>query len=73
MLSKIAVVSLGLTVALVGGAAMAQGRVAGATVGAVAGAHSHHAVAGAVVGSAVGHHMAKTHDRKMAAKAAPHG
>jgi hypothetical protein len=49
---------------------MAQGRVAGAAVGAAAGAHSKHAVAGAVVGSAVGHHMAKTHEKKQAAKAA---
>ncbi len=49
------------------GSANAQGRVAGAAVGAAAGAHSHHAVAGAVVGSMAGHHMAKAHARKKAA------
>jgi uncharacterized protein YcfJ len=58
-----------LSIAFSSEAAMAKGRLAGAAVGGVVGAKSHHAVAGAVVGGAVGHHMAKTHDRKAAAAA----
>jgi len=49
----------------------AQGHIAGAAVGGVIGAKSHHAVAGAVVGGMVGHHMAKKKAQKQAAKAAP--
>jgi hypothetical protein len=48
--------------------ALAQGHIAGATVGAVV-APKHHRVAGAVVGGAVGHHMAKTKAKKQAAAA----
>ena len=49
-------------------ASLAQGRVAGGAVGAVA-AGKHHRVAGAVVGGAIGHHMAKTKEKKQAAAA----
>ncbi len=70
MTSKIAAITLSLSLAFAGSAALAQGHIAGAAVGAAAGAHSKHAVAGAVVGGAIGHHMAKTHQKKMAKKAA---
>ncbi len=46
----------------------AHGRLAGAVVGAAAGAHSKHAMAGAVAGGAIGRHMSKTHQKKMAKK-----
>ena len=69
---RIAVAALA-TAALFGSATLAdaQGRVAGAAVGGVIGAKSHHAVAGAVVGGMVGHHMAKKKAQKQAAKATP--
>ncbi len=47
-------------------AALAQGHIKGAVVGAVV-APKHHKVAGAVVGGAVGHHMAKTKAKRQAA------
>jgi hypothetical protein len=47
MTSKIAAITLSLSLAFAGSAALAQGHIAGAAVGAAAGAHSKHAVAGA--------------------------
>jgi hypothetical protein len=60
---------LAATMALSAQAALAQGHVAGAAVGAAV-APKHHRVAGAVVGAAVGHHMAKAKAKKQAAAAA---
>jgi len=54
--------------ARLGGAALAQGHVAGGVAGAAI-AGKHHRVAGAVIGGAVGHHMAKKHAEKKAVAA----
>ena len=65
---KILAAAAAVSVMTMGGqAALAQGHVAGAAVGAAA-APKHHRVAGAVVGGAVGHHMAKTKAKKQAAQ-----
>ena len=67
-MTKTKMIGVLATVALVlaAGGAAAKGRLAGAAIGGVIGAKSHHAVAG----GAVGHHMAKTRAKKQAKAAA---